>query len=207
MCKKTLFALLVFAATAANAQENTTSTVNTSQTTTVTRCPAVYIGVGTGLENPFGLLGLNIDVPIIKVLSVNTGVGISTWGTKAFLEARYYLKPCYRGWAFGLGATYNTGLSNLTASMPTVNGRSENVILDLEPAANMYVGVYHFWTLGKRANRFSINTGYSIPFVTYNYSQVGGTPITQDGYDALKILAPGGLMLGIGFSFGIYPRH
>ena len=204
MHKKILLFLLVLSTSlVTTAQE--ASSGNSKTSIGEPRCPVVFIGTGTGLENPFGLLGINIDVPVIPYFSVNAGVGISSWGTKMHGEVRYYLKPCNKGWAFSAGITHNTGLDNFTISMPTVAGTAD-VTMDLLAATNVYIGIYHFWRLGKRGNRFNITTGYSIPLSSNNYIQTAGPAIDEDGRSVMKIVAPGGLMLGVGFSFGIYSK-
>ncbi len=66
------------------------------------KCPKAYFGMSTGMNNPNGILGFNVDIPY-KQVSVGGGVGVSTWGNKIYAEARYYLRPCQQGLAFGGG--------------------------------------------------------------------------------------------------------
>ncbi len=165
-------------------------------------CPKLYMGVGLGMESPQGLVGFNIDVPITSSFSLGTGFGLSSWGSKAYAEARYYFGKCNRGWAIGTGATYNTGLKSFTTVLPTTSG-DVNVPLTLNPKTNVFVAAYKFWNLGRSGHRFYLQLGYSFRLDENNYTVNGPYTLTSDGDQVMKILAPGGLMIGVGFSFGI----
>ena len=52
-------------------------------------CPKFYLGFSSGLENPVGLLGVNVDFPISN-FSIGGGLGLSSWGLKLATEGRYY---------------------------------------------------------------------------------------------------------------------
>lgn len=164
-------------------------------------CPRFYIGLSTGLENQSGLIGFNMDVPI-KSFSLGAGFGLASWGYKSYLEARYYFNPCNRGWALGTGVTYNTGLTNFTTLLPTTTG-DQDVTLNLHPKTNVFLAGYRFWNLGKRGNRFYLELGYSLRLDENNYTVVSNHKLTSDGDAVMTLLAPGGLIFGLGFSFGL----
>ncbi|MCW3122500.1 MAG: hypothetical protein JWQ38_1992 [Flavipsychrobacter sp.] len=165
-------------------------------------CSKAYIGVSMGIDNPGGLIGLDIDVPVLTNLSLSAGYGPGSWGSKVYLGARYYLKPCHRGWAFGAGVSRSSGLKNYQMNMETIYGK-EDVVLDFNPQTNLFLGVYHFWTLGKHANRVFVEAGYSLPFSTYSYTERYGDPLSRTSESVIKIISPGGLMVGFGFSFSV----
>lgn len=166
-------------------------------------CPRVYIGFSTGINNPVGLIGPQVDVAVSPSVSVGTGVGLSTWGTKTFLEARYYFKPCNRGWAIGSGFTYNTGLDNVAFKDVETLAGDADVSIDGKPQANFMVSGYHFFNLGRaRRNRFHLQFGFSVPLSNKEFTQVSGPPVTGQTRDVLLTLAPGGIIIGLGFSFG-----
>ncbi len=164
-------------------------------------CPKMYVTISTGLNNPTGLIGLNLDVPVLKSLSVEGGAGISTWGSKVTAGLKYYFSPCHRGWALGAGITHNTGLNNFTTNLETVYG-TEEVTLNLLPQTNVYIAGYKFWNLGRRNNRIYTMLGWSIPFSNHNYDELYGDDLSSNGKTTLSILTPGGLVVGFGFSFG-----
>lgn len=169
-------------------------------------CPKLYLGLNVGLENPNGILGFSMDAPIIPHLSGRAGIGISSWGYKYYAEAVGYLGKCHRKWAAGLGVSHNTGLSNFKTTMPTSIG-DQDITLDLLAQTNAFINFYHYWTLGKRKNRFYLQLGYSIPLSTGKYYELkSNVTLTQDGQDAMKILRPGGLSIGVGFYFDAMPK-
>jgi hypothetical protein len=169
-----------------------------------TSCPKVYLGVSTGLESQGGLVGFTVDVPVASQVSVGGGLGISSWGTKLYAEGRYYFRPCQRGWAIGAGITHNTGLNNFHTELPSNYGGNISTTLDLHPVTNGFVSGYHFFNLGRSGrHRFYLQAGYSFRLTDDNYTVVSGGPLSADARSVMTILQPGGIMLGLGFSFGI----
>jgi len=168
-------------------------------------CPAIYISTSTGINNSTGLLGFSIDVPVDKNISIEGGPGISSWGYKVYIGAKYYLQPCQRGWAFGTGLTYNTGIQGYQRNMETVTGYSENVQLNLNPQTNILFAAYKYWNLGKRYNRFYMELGWSVPLSGGNkFDQTLGDPIDDRSTKTMNFIAPGGLIAAVGFSFGVH---
>lgn len=206
--KHTLLILCLFslhvAAQAQSGQRMMQRTEERHKSRKETACPRVYIGFSTGINNPVGVLGPQVDIAISPSVSLGTGVGISSWGTKTFIEGRYYFKQCHRGWAVAGGFTYNTGLQDAEfEDMETVAGKA-TVRVDERPQANFMFSGYHFFNLGRaHRNRFHLQAGYSIPLTEKHYEQTYGPPMTRDAHDAMLITAPGGLILGLGFSFGL----
>lgn len=170
-------------------------------------CPTVYLGLGSGINYSTGLIGLNIEVPVFKGLSIGGGAGLSSWGTKFFGELRYSFSPCNRGWALGTGVTYNTGLEDFATDLPTTRG-TRSVTMDLNPKLNAFLCGYRIWTVGKSArNRFHLQLGYSMPLSNDDYTILSpGVVLADEGVAAMDLVSPGGLVFGIGFSFGIGGR-
>lgn len=164
-------------------------------------CPKVYIGPSLGINNPAGFVGAAFDVPVTTQFSLGTGIGLSTWGWKTNLEGRFYFRECNRGWALAAGATYNTGIEDIFITMPTTLGERE-VLLDLEAAPAVFFSGYHFFSMGSR-HRFYLQMGYTRRFDQDPYTVKSGDILTSDGKTVLRLLAPGGVMFGFGFSFGI----
>jgi hypothetical protein len=162
-----------------------------------------------GINNPNGLLGISVDVPVVDHFSLSTGIGRSTWGWKYYGEARGYLKHCHRGFAIGAGVTHNTGLDNFVATMPTTTYGTTDVTLDLRPQTNAFVNLYHFWTIGRRNNRFDLHVGYSFRFDDPQYivKKPVGAALTDEGNSTIKTIAPGGICIGVGFYFDILAKE
>lgn len=165
-------------------------------------CPKLYIGVTAGIENPGGLVGLNIDVPVTQRFSLSGSAGLSSWGYKAGGEGRFYFGDCNRSWALGAGVTYNTGLSNVSMTLPTTYGDA-TVLIDLKPKTNVFFAVHKFFNLGRNGHRFNITAGYSMRLDNDNYRVLNNYELTTAGDDAMRIAAPGGVMIGFGFTFGV----
>jgi hypothetical protein len=182
---------------ARNGKENGTATIKKS--------PASYIGFSSGINNSAGLIGLDFNAPLAKNVTLDAGIGPSTWGNKLFVGSKYYLKSRQRGFAFGGGVTFSSGQENRTARLETISGR-ERVTLTLKPQMNIFAGAYHYWTLGNKNNRFFTGVGWSVPVTHCRFTQVYGTPLSERGKTMEKRRAPGGLMLSLGFSFAISRR-
>ena len=167
-------------------------------------CPKIYLGPSLGINNTAGILGIAFDVPVTSQFSLGTGLGISSWGFKTYGEGRFYFRECNRGFAFGTGATYNTGIQNLSLDLTTTSG-TQAVGINLEPTANLFLNAYHFFSMGSR-HRFYLQLGYSYALNDKPYSLIGGQTLDADGEQAMQILRPGGVSFGFGFSFGIGGR-
>lgn len=205
--KKLIF--YIFAAIygmSAFAQEATTGTAETKRPNKTAGAPVCYIGFSLGVNNPSGIVGFDFNIPLAPHVTLDAGAGPSTWGNKLYIGSKYYLRPVQRGWAFGGGITFNSGNENLKTRINTINGRSE-VTLALKPQTNIYISAYHYWTIGRRHNRFFLELGRSVHITQVKYTNLRGPELTSDSDRVLKRLAPGGTMIGAGFSFGLYNRH
>lgn len=168
-------------------------------------CPKFYLGISSGLNNHSGFFGINFDVPVTTQFSLGTGVGLSSWGYKAYGEGRFYFKECNRGWALGAAFTYNTGIQDIAVEMPTTIGNTE-VVMDWEPSPNIAVSAYHFFNLGRGGHRFYLQLGWSQSMVSSPYVVTSGHTLTSDGTTVMNLLSPGGILFGFGFSFGLGGR-
>ena len=199
----TISTLLCFGLVHAQDADNTQK----AKKTDATQKPVCYIGFGGGLNNPCGIFGFDFNIALAPHVTLDAGAGTSTWGNKLYVGSKYYLDEPQRGWAFGGGLTFNSGIENMKLKdMETVNGKRE-VILNLKPQTNIYVAASKYWKLGRRNNRFFLTMGYSVPMKTVKYQQTFGPELTDTGERVIKTLAPGGLMFGWGFSFALYNKH
>jgi hypothetical protein len=166
-------------------------------------CRNLYIDLGTGINANTSMLGGGLDYHITSDISLNAGIGLaSSWGTKFYFGGKGYLKPCHKGWAFGAGGTYSSGISNFTTKLETIQGQEE-VELNLLPQANIYVSAFKYWGLGRgRKSRFFLQLGYSRSVTQKKFNQISGSPVTSNSASVIKLLSPGGIILGLGFSFG-----
>ncbi len=169
----------------------------------VHKSPICYIGFGSGINNSAGILGLEFNLSLAKHVTLDAGVGPSTWGNKLFIGSKYYLRSPQRGYAFGGGFSFSSGQENRTAKLETING-PQRVTLTLKPQLNAFAAAYKYWRLGKRNNRVYTGLGWSAPVMHHHIKEVYGSPLSQRGRDRENRRSPGGLMLCFGFSFALY---
>lgn len=165
-----------------------------------------YVGFGGGINNPFGLANFNIDFPFTQHISLCFGAGLSTWGYKSGAEARYYFDSCNRGWAAMIGFSYNNGRNGLVLNGVETTTGEQSVTIDQKSVTSVSFSIGYFFNLGlKGTNRFHLQAGYSIPLLEpefINRNSGFQAPLTDKGHNTIQALAPGGPVLGLGFSFG-----
>lgn len=172
-------------------------------------CPGVYLGINGGINNHNGLIGISVEKTLGPRFSIGTGIGSSSWGYKVFAEGRFYFGDnCHRKTALGIGATRNLSTNNFEINMQTNYG-AQDVVLDLHPATNAFVSLYHFWTIGRRQNKFYTQVGYSIKIEPGTYTLDSKTTstfpaiaLTAESDNVLHAIMPGGVVLGVGWYFG-----
>jgi hypothetical protein len=203
---KQLFSLFIGLSLFANANAQQTDKKE-SKKEYRSKPPVCYIGFSMGINNPSGALGFDVNIPLTKNVTLDGGAGTSTWGNKLYVGGKYYLRAPQRGFAFGGGLTFNSGADNFKSRLETAYGNRQMVTLNLKSQTNIFLGAYHYWTLGRNQNRFYLELGRSIPLTGVHFEQINGNPITENSRKAVNILAPGGFMGGFGFSFALYNKH
>jgi hypothetical protein len=76
------------------------------------------------------------------------------------------------------------------------------VILDLHRKTNIFFSGYRFFNVG-RNNRFHLQLGYSYGLRDARYTVQSGLTLTRSSDALVRVISPGGVVLGLGFSFGI----
>jgi hypothetical protein len=199
--------LLLVSATCCFAQneDNNTRTSDGSQRKMRSSCDRLYFDASTGINNNGGLLSVGLDMHVSPDISINGGIGLSSWGYKAYIGGKGYLKPCHKGWAFGGGLTYSTGLSELLTETETVLG-IQAVKLQLMPQVNVFAAAYKYWRMGRHGNRCYLELGISKAVTNEKFRQLSGDPLTSRAAAIAKLPSPGGIIIGFGFSFGTRGR-
>ncbi len=167
--------------------------------------PVLYIGFSGGINNPSGIPGLDFNIRLRDDVTLDVGLGASTWGNKLYGGVKYHFQEHRVGWALGGGIIFNSGMDNKKARLETTMGRRE-VTLSLKPMVAINLSAYRYWKIGRKQNRFFVNVGYNQRLTDINIHQVYGAPITANSMSKIKRFAPGGVTLGLGFSFVLQRR-
>lgn len=207
MKKVTLALSLMLACITAFAQQTEFSEENGAEKGTMKEkgsTPVIYLSTSTGFNNATGIVGVSFDIPVANYISIETGMGASTWGNKFYLGGKYYLRPAYHGLAFAFGVSRYRGDNDARRNMETIYGNNDQVSLRLSPQTNILLAVYRYGRLGRRGNRFFTGVGWSERISGNGWQQTQGPRLTDHSVDQVNSWNPGGPMLCAGFSFGFY---
>ena len=178
-----------------------------AQSTETDPLPSNYLGVGLGI-NATGLIGVTFEHIFKEHIGVYGSAGIGSWGYKLGAGGRLYFKNVHSG-AVGVNLSHATGQKELVLPLNVIqNGQQveKDVTIDQHPVEVLNLSYLKFWKMGKTA-RFNLEVVYSVPLSgknSDNYTIVTpGITLDQSSKNALNSSQPGGLILAIGFTFGI----
>ncbi len=166
--------------------------------------PNVYLGLSTGINNMNGLVGVHLDIPISDNILLEAGAGLGGWGYKYTANVQYYPNEFFN-WFYKAGYSYSTGLSGLELEMETSSGDMQNITFDYLPVNNINLSVGRAWKIGRVKNRFYVEGGYSVrlnPDDAYTVL-TPGMQLSSTSKQVMTITQPGGLILAMGFAFGL----
>lgn len=158
-----------------------------------------YLGVGTGIDNFTGTIGVSGTLKVYDKLSLRGGVGLGGWGAKSSIGLKYDTSDAGR-WSYCLGYSYCPGQDNLKLNMEMSTGSKQDVTLNYLSASTINLAIDRNWRVGK-ANIFYLEFGYAIPMQSNRWKVTDGSSISSNSERVLNISQPGGLILGAGFAF------
>jgi hypothetical protein len=171
--------------------------------------PLTSLTIGTGINSNVGVLGLQIEHKLAGPLSFYAGAGIGGWGYKLTAGARLYIRHQPIGSAFGLSFSNATGVNKVKSELQVVeNGREvkKEIEFNAKPVNTLNFSWLRYWKMGKQ-NRFNLELGYSLLLNTpteSNYTIVTpGVTITDDSKSVMNAIQPGGILIAVGFNFGL----
>ncbi len=164
-------------------------------------CPRVFVGPSLGINNNGGAFANNVEVGVDSHISLGAGFGLGFWGLKGYIEGKYYFKECYKGWAVGLAVTRAGGLGEVIYE-DSLGTFPQSVIMRTLPQTNIALQGYRYFKLGRR-HRFHICGGYSFETTLRKFVVVGSNNPSRTLAQTVNIMAPGGIIIGCGFSFGL----
>jgi hypothetical protein len=168
---------------------------------------SLYLGLGTGINAYTGLIGITGEFNVVKPVSIVGALGIGSWGTKSSIGLRFY--PHYPNqWAFTVSYSHCSGIKDVDVKFEEdfVKGQdgSETYKVDLLSINTVNISAMKHWLIGKRkVNRIHVELGYAIPTSSDRYRI--GAELTDDGETFMRLLEPGGITIGTGFTFGLRP--
>lgn len=164
----------------------------------------VYLGLGTGINSYNGMLGISIKWRLVKTLYVRGGLGTGSWGWKLSAGIHYDLKPI-NCWGFCASYSLYSGAPEIHQNLETVQGKNvitKDVLLEYLPTGTINLIASRHWTI-KKINFIYLDLGYAIPTVSNIYSVKDKSVITENADAVIHLMQPGGLIIGLGFMFGL----
>lgn len=158
-----------------------------------------YIGLASGVESFTGIIGVSLEAKVAKSIALYAGAGIGGWGAKISGGAKLYRAFPYK-WAYCVSLSNASGLKDYKAKLETQSG-TKDVLMDLRPCQTFNLTAQHHWKMGIK-NRFNIEFGLSFALTKIAYTIKDGSVLTPASTTLMEVLQPGGLMAGIGFTFG-----
>ena len=167
------------------------------------KLPDLSIGIGTGINNYTGLIGFSVKLKIVDKFSLFGGAGIGGWGFKSSIGLKYSLRSD-GGLSYGVSYSHCSGIADLKTNEENSNGFKQDLTINCLPVSNIDIIIDYSWKLGKR-NSFYFNFGYSIPTQGDRWEVKEGIKLSDSAIEVYRMLQPGGIIVGCGFTFGIGP--
>jgi hypothetical protein len=182
---------------------NACAQVNTQEPSATVECRSNFITLGTGINSNYGMAGVGVDIKMLDKLQVGLSGGIGSWGFKTAGELRYFYSGCMQqGSALTAGFAYATGLPEMEIEMELSNEETKTVKLELNAQTNLQLAWYRAFKV-QQNHRFFIQAGYSFPISGISYRVISGETLSDVSKTTVRMMAPGGIIVAVGFGFGI----
>jgi hypothetical protein len=162
--------------------------------------PKFYLGLGTGINNYTGLLGIGADISIHNNFMLKLGGGIGAWGTKLSAGIKY-VKRDADGWGVGVSYSICSGVKNVKLNLET-SAETKDVTMNLSTASTLNLTASYNWVYSNH-NRMFLELGYAVPFENNPYKITDGSILSTNGKNAMHFIQPGGIIFGFGFMFAL----
>jgi hypothetical protein len=162
--------------------------------------PIIYFGFGLGV-NEYGL-GLNVEVPFTHHFSLNGNAGLGGWGWKFGGSLNIYPYKVTEKHEFSIGYAVASGLQDFDTELPIEpNGEEYMVNLDLNKVHTLNL-IYTYNIKAGRSCKAALSLGYAICLTQDPYDVNSSVTLDQTSEQVLRIMQPGGLILGFKFMIG-----
>lgn len=164
------------------------------------KLPILYFGLGLGV-NEYGV-GLNLEVPFTRQLSINGTVGLGGWAWKFGANLNFYPTDVTRRHELSVGFSTASGLDDFeTELMVEPDGAQRTVSLDLHRVNTINL-FYTYNIKAGRACKAAFSIGYAINTTSNPYDLNSNVILTSLSEQVIRITQPGGLIIGIKFMIG-----
>jgi hypothetical protein len=163
--------------------------------------PRFYFGLGTGINTFTGLAGISANYILDKTLFVQGGLGLSSWGIRSSIGLRYD-HSYTNGFTLGVNLVRSSGIGDIVMTFDSGNGSPNEVNMRFDAASTLNFKAGYNWWFGKH-NTFNMNIGYALPFKNQPWAVKDGSTLSQFEQQVLQLVAPGGIILEMGITFGI----
>ena len=151
--------------------------------------------------NYTALLGVSANLRLFSTVSLQGGIGLGGWGSKYSIGIKY--SSHYNGgWYYGLGFSNSPGEKNVKVNMQISTVVTQSVTIDYLKESTLNFKVGYDWIMGMK-NIFYLEFGYALPLQTDPWRVTDGSSLSATTIEALRLDQPGGLIIGLGFTFGI----
>jgi hypothetical protein len=166
------------------------------------RVPSVYLGPGFEVNN-YGF-GLGLEIPVSGKMSLTGNAGIGGWGTKIGGTINYYFVDVTGKSELSLGYSRASGLKDFSTDLYVEpNETKQTVKLDLNVVQTINLMYTYNLRIG-RSVKVGFTGGYAISLTNTPYTlKTQGVTLTSTSEQVLKIMQPGGVIVGIKFMFGL----
>jgi hypothetical protein len=191
-------------------QNNTANKPNLPKkaNSTPSNSPGFYWGLSTGMNNFTSMAGIHILARLHQRMFVRLGAGGGVWGGKLAAGLQYNLKRDMRyskGWSFAAGYGHSTGIkSGIMVSLGAGSDTTGNIVeatIIPQPLGTLHISTI-FNKFSSRKSGFFLELGYSIGLQKARWQVEGGDPLPKELRPWVRILQPGGLIVGAGINFG-----
>ncbi len=173
-----------------------------AQINEIQKSKSLFLGVGLGI-NDYGFGGV-LELPVAEKLALFGNIGLGGWGYKIGGGIGFYPSKVPYKSSVSIGYAFASGFDEFETELNVEpNNQSEKVMLRLNHIGTVNLVYSYNIHLGK-SSKFVVSAGYAIPLTDNTYDlKSPGVVLTETSKQVIDIMAPGGLILGIRFMFGI----
>ena len=157
----------------------------------------IFLTLSSGINNYTGLFGFGGEVSFADKIGARVGLGVGGYGSK--ISGGLKFGDQYRnGWNLGMTVSTVSGVKDFDMEF-----EDQTVNLDLKRLGSFNLTAIRNWFL-KGGNKAFLELGYAVTLGSSDFYTVNdGSTLTDEEIFVLKIIRPGGIVIGAGFMLKI----